>query len=121
MRCIKTNDMKNATRKLDSELLARLSKEVSAVIDRTGKRAVYYVPSDKKFTDVCQYTFAKYGVPMKKYKSSLHPYHVLKIMLSEIDQLSNDAREFLFSVNPNSKKLQDILEQIMVEMGQKSK
>ncbi len=121
MRCIKTNDMKNATRKLDSELLARLSKEVSAVIDRTGKRAVYYVPSDKKFTDVCQYTFAKYGVPMKKYKSSLHPYHVLKIMLSEIDQLSNDAREFLFSVNPNSKKLQDRLEQIMVEMGQKSK
>ena len=118
---VKTNDMKNATRKLDSELLTRLIKETTSVTDRTGQRAAYYIPLDEKFTDVCQYTFKKYGVPMNKYKSSLNPYPVLKIMLSEIDLLSDDAREFLFSVNVNPKKLQDRLEQIMAEMGQKSK
>ena len=117
----KVNDIKNATRKLDSELLTRLIKETTTVTDRTGQRAAYYIPSDEKFTDVCQYTFKKYGVPMNKYKSSLNPYPVLKIMLSEIDLLSDDAREFLFSVNVNPKKLQDRLEQIMAEMGQKSK
>ena len=117
----KVNDIKNATRKLDSELLTRLIKETTTVTDRTGQRAVYYIPSDEKFTDVCQYMFAKYGIPMKKYKSSINPYPVLKIVFSEIDLLSDDAREFLFSVNVNPKRLQDRLEQIMAEMGQKSK
>ena len=87
----KVNDIKNATRKLDSELLTRLIKETTTVTDRTGQRAIYYIPSDEKFTDVCQYTFAKYGIPMNKYKSSINP------------------------------RLQDRLEQIMAEMGQKSK
>ena len=117
----KVNDIKNATRKLDSELLTRLIKETTTVTDRTGQRVAYYIPLDEKFTDVCQYTFAKYGIPMNKYKSSLNPYPVLKIVFSEIDLLSDDARDFLFSVNVNPKRLQDRLEQIMAEMGQKSK
>ena len=117
----KVNDIKNATRKLDSELLTRLIKETMTVTDRTGQRAIYYIPLDEKFTDVCQYTFKKYGVPMNKHKSSLNPYPVLKIVFSEIDLLSDDARDFLFSVNVDPKRLQDRLEQIMAEMGQKSK
>ena len=55
----KVNDIKNATRKLDSELLTRLIKETTAVTDRTGQRVAYYIPLDEKFTDVCQYTWMK--------------------------------------------------------------
>jgi len=114
-------DFEDGMSKLDVKLLERLIKETARVIDRNGARAVYYIPLDKKYTDACQYIFAKHGVKLEQYQSGINPYPVLKITHAQIDQLSPDAQKFLFAVNVDPKKLEQRLDQIMLEMKSKTK
>ncbi len=115
-------DLKNGNRKLDIKLLERLIKETTTARDRTGKYVVYYIPLDAKYTDVCQHIFAKYGVNMEKYQSSLNPgYPLLKITFDQINKLPDDAREFALAVNVEPNKLDKRLGQIMAEMKANAK
>lgn len=109
-------DFKNGTEKLDIKLLERLIKETTSATDRMGTPVVYFIPLKEEFTDVCQYILSKHGINMAKYQSSLNKYPVLKISFSDIDKLSEPARNFLFAVNVNPKQLDAHLNNIMKEM-----
>ncbi len=113
----KNENFNDATRKLDIKLLERLIRETATAVDRTGARVMYQIPLKDEYADVCAHIFAKYGIKMEKYNSSLSENPVLKITFPDIDKLSESARNFLFSVNVEPRKLQAHLTKIMAEMN----
>ena len=108
-------------RKLDSLLLQRLFREISTVRDRNGKVGIYYFPLKPEYIDLCEYTFKKYGVSMKQYKSGLSPHPILKITYEEMESLPKEAYEFLMSVRVDAQAMQNRMQELLAEMNQSKK
>lgn len=108
-------------RKLDSLLLQRLFREISTVRDRNGKVGIYYFPLKPEYIDLCEYTFKKYGVSMKQYKSGLSPHPILKITYEEIKSLPKEAHEFFMLVMEDAQATQNRMHALLAEMNQATK
>lgn len=102
---------------MDKLSLERIIKETTSATDRNGRNYIYQIPLHRDYVDLCQFLFARNGVKMEKYQSSLNPeYPLLRISFQDIRTLTKEQSDFLFSVNVKIPEIKKHLQNVLLEM-----